>query len=183
MTSTIDFSKTIAKRDTSVEAISACSALGWSAEVHALHGDCETIQEKLAVRQLGLGRRLFYLTIETAQDSTVFEFLNTEGEIYEVCKAETSSYAAQQFNQTSSNVIFQNKGRDCVGEIVQRSDAYSMLDFSPFRRGGFDPETSFHDLIPSSASKKNSEKSSCCQSSMEKPDESTFVRATVALLC
>jgi hypothetical protein len=182
MTSTVDFGQAVVKQ-TKPRMTAACGALGWSAEVHTLHGDRQTIEKKLAVGQMGLGRRLFYLTVETGEGATIFEFENTEGEIYEVRKAETCLHVAQQFNQASSDAIYQNKGRTCVGDIVQHLDNYSMLEFTPFQRGEFDPEKTFFGLLPETPQDTNKEKVSCCHDDIEKPDEATFMRATLALLC
>jgi hypothetical protein len=127
------------------EAVMACSASGWQAERFVFFGTPEAIAEKVQATPLGIGRRLFYATIEHAGTGKVYEYQHKKGNTYEVKVAETNS--ADALNHAVESAIFSNKGQSCVGEAIQSLPEFKTLKFQPLTEVTVTGDHNFGELL------------------------------------
>jgi hypothetical protein len=118
-----------------------------------------------------VNRRLFYVVIEGDGPGKVYQYEHKDDDRYEVKVAETQS--AETFNHAAERVMFQNKGRSCVGRAVQAMPEFEVLRFQSLGEHRVGPAHAFSEILPLRAKGEHTMGGS----------QELFLRASFDVLC
>jgi hypothetical protein len=105
----------MAVNELSIFSVADCAAESWSPEVFSLYGDPETVISKLDKIEMNLpNRRVFMFTLETKDKAELSFYERTSKDRVSVSRWQGKP--DDQFHNSVSKAIIDNKGVNCVGE-------------------------------------------------------------------
>jgi hypothetical protein len=140
-----------------------CKADNWQVEEYSFYGAPGDVQGKVSKANFPIGRRFFFAVVTTADSGSIYEFEQKSGNTYSVRSADVGSKSSRSFNSDIVQAIYDNEGRDCVGEKIRQLNSYKGVRFGPPTEEQVD--------------------SSSLASLVTSPKKGDFVHATYQFLC
>jgi hypothetical protein len=118
-----------------------CKQDNWQVEEYSFYGNQEDVKAKISKANIGLGRRLFFAVAAVGDSGNINEYERKSGNTYSVRSAEVGAKSARAFSSDVQQAIFDNKGRECVGEKVHQLTSYKAIRFGAPKEVSIDENT------------------------------------------
>jgi hypothetical protein len=137
-----------APRTTEPTAIVRCHISSYTPEIHDFYGDSAAVELKMSRVDMGLAeRRMFLLAIESADRAELRLFEHVEGATWAVSARRAGD--TRDVGAKVADMIFENKGRFCVGESTQKlvDEIYGEFELLGNVEVGHDPVAVFGPVV------------------------------------